>query len=139
MTTKIKRGGLDPILQYEDERHSTDPLRHVERRIFNQVYDYALWLQYRVSGNAKQETEDMFTPGNVLKCIGHTEQSPLFVLVNNVPFGESVSFSATILLDVSEYYDVGSIEFPMKYFDSTSGFTGLRWSTSSFEEVANAR
>ncbi len=84
-------------------------------------------------------SDDLFRVGNVLKCIGRTEQLPLFVLVNNVPIGGRALFAVTILLDVSEYYDVGSIEFPVKYFDSTSGFAGPMWSPSSFEEVASAR
>lgn len=129
----------NPVRWYRKERNPGGPSPDVERWIFDQMYDYAVYLERKLSDLMRlpMPSDDLFAVGNVLKATFGTDDMPLFTMVVSGSVTK-LSFPSVVLLDASEYYDAGELMSMAKHFDAASGFSGPCWELSSLKEVADA-
>ena len=99
------------------------------------IYDYPALHDSEFCG---KERGDMFERGNVLRSLAGLS-SRLYVMVIELDDQADNAFSGIVLVDVSEYYDVGDRVVKLKEFQPRSGFTGPMWELSSLEEAVNAQ
>lgn len=134
--TEGTRKDSNPLDRYRKTRHRGGVLWYVDARSFDQVYDYALQLQGQLSG---EDEKSLFQAGNILKSLARTSSMPLYVMVTGNSGSVSPdSFMSIVLLDISEWYDLGD-RIHVQRSDKAPGFSGLAWELSSIEEVADAK